>query len=741
MKTIARIFLAVILVQQCGFAISKENNKLLSSQQKDKKRSTLPINVNNNFIYQFPTEKRTLINAYDSLAFPKQDQNGSKQFHVSIEKRKSAISSKIQHEITHRKLKTTRRNPQNTQRSLLEKNAFLKKLSKLKSHNYAARNLINLFNRQILGSAETNGISRETSKELNRNNIKSKRSVKILAYDRKFKFESPPTQLNESKLENNLSSKISFKPPLQVVFYYNMFKPREVKENFALSNGAELQIKNTFLPPTILTTLHKALLVHPFKIWKLEHKFSSMKDIRVHENKLHEVIQNPWNQRLQHKLYKVLRGEDVYLDVFGGSNTVGAGPKKDEGDIEGRFSKVITHWWNKTITPITGSNLKLREIAMGGTSSEFFQFCFGSYIHEKLDLVFIEMAVNDMRELPSNANRSLPLEQLTRQLLAYPTEPALVYINLFEGLYCNEGCTNIEDYGQNLLTDTYNITSLKWRNAVCFGNARNKLKSPCELICSDKLHINQLGHAHISLMVINLFRKIVLDHISSVITNSRVTNWKKPTRVSGVNESMRVHRGITFSTRNQFLRGLLRHKIALPRPLFIGKTTKIISEPLCWTNLTPNYHRINDVKNNLNVVRTKNKGFYLENAKIGGKCNKPPCRVDAYRSWTGKTVGANITFSFTVLGGNSSTSAGGIQTRSVAVAIRTCWNCGAADMWLDSCYKSKKIFSAKLHYGRTTTKIVALHVEPGNHTLNVEVVREGKVSIVAIMVGPSDGPY
>jgi hypothetical protein len=60
---------------------------------------------------------------------------------------------------------------------------------------------------------------------------------------------------------------------------------------------------------------------------------------------------------------------------------------------------------------------------------------------------------------------------------------------------------------------------------------------------------------------------------------------------------------------------------------------------------------------------------------------------------------------------------------------------------LDSDYKSKKIFSAKLHYGRTTTKIVALHVEPGNHTLNVEIVREGEVSIVAIMVGPSDGPY
>jgi hypothetical protein len=62
-------------------------------------------------------------------------------------------------------------------------------------------------------------------------------------------------------------------------------------------------------------------------------------------------------------------------------------------------------------------------------------------------------------------------------------------------------------------------------------------------------------------------------------------------------------------------------------------------------------------------------------------------------------------------------------------------------MWLDSDYKSKKCINTKFHYKRTSTEIVALHVEPGNHSLNVEIVREGKVSIVAIMVGPSDGPY
>ena len=77
----------------------------------------------------------------------------------------------------------------------------------------------------------------------------------------------------------------------------------------------------------------------------------------------------------------------------------------------------------------------------------------------------------------------------------------------------------------------------------------------------------------------------------------------------------------------------------------------------------------------------------------------------------------------------------------MAVGIRTCWNCGAADMWLDSDYEYKKFVNTKLHHERTSMTILAVNVEPGGHTVNVEIVKAGKVPIVAIAVGPSDGPY
>ena len=121
------------------------------------------------------------------------------------------------------------------------------------------------------------------------------------------------------------------------------------------------------------------------------------------------------------------------------------------------------------------------------------------------------------------------------------------------------------------------------------------------------------------------------------------------------------------------------------------------------------------------------------------ECKKPPCRTDAYTSWTGETLGARITFVFTISRVNTSNAMK--KTRSVAIAIRTSGAGGAAYMWLDGDSKKRIFVNTKLRYGRTSVVIIALHVAQGHHNLNVEIVKQGEVSIVALIVGPKDGPY
>ena len=464
-----------------------------------------------------------------------------------------------------------------------------------------------------------------------------------------------------------------------------------------------------FLNETELVSLREALLVHPFSTWKFKDRFNSMADLGVHEALLQDVVKNKWNTRLKHKLFKALRGENIHLAVIGGSNTAGGGIQKDEGRTDGLFFRVILDWWQKTITPITGSHLKTRQIAMGGTSSDFFQYCHRSYVQKDVDLVLLEMSVNDLHELPYHVNLSLPIEQLTRQLLEYPTEPALLYVNLLSGRSYYQGCTNLEDFGQQLLSNMYEITTFNWRDAVCpviDGKYRIPLKG-CSVVCKDGHHINQLGHAHISLMVINLFRDLLLDNIGHV---------------------------------DELSEQVFHDEVVLPKPVFIAEQSKIITDPICWTTVTPNFKK-KIITNSMEVGVMENYGFdFIHDRAIGGGyCfTENACRADAYSGWTGRDVGASLTLSFTVppLGHKRR-----IQSRSVVFATRTCWKCGVAEVWLDDDVVNRRHVRAQSQYSQTLLAIVSLRVNPGDHTMSVKVVHPGSVTVVGVMLGPPDGPY
>ena len=594
---------------------------------------------------------------------------------------------------------------------------FLNKSAKSpKSVNFAVHNL---FNKRILrgNENETNTI---TCGEIE--NAKG-RSSESPSCNKRSKRNVANTKLYDAILphERRIRSKSKiFLPTLQNALLHPVNKSFQHNEKIKQEDEIDPQVKMNLLPIRNLNALRNALLIHPFETWSLKHKFASMKDIRIHEEKLQAVIKNPRNLRLKQKLFKVLQGMDVYLDVFGGSHTAGGGIEKDEGGIGGVYHRVITDWWGKTITPVTGSELKTRGIGITGTTSDFFQYCFRSYIHKQLDLVFLESAVNDMRK----PVRIMPQEQLTRQLLSYPTEPALVYVNFFDGATCNNTCSNLEVVGQTILTDIYNITTLSWREAVCLKKAGSHL-NPCDLVCTDGMHNNQIGHAHISLMVINLFRKILQESLSSLTKNVNVP-VSRETNATRDLVSHAVPRTIS------------RQHSQLPPPVFVDRG-HLNTDPLCWTTVTPNFKK-HVVNNSLDVVATKTEGFVRIDYTVSKskKLSKKNCRLDGYSSWTGKTVGAYTELSFEV---PALVSREGTNDRSVVIAIRSCWNCGTADVWVDNNYNEKRRIRLEDRLARTYVRIIAFRVKPGEHTLNTKVVKKGMVSLVALMLGPPDGAF
>ena len=482
----------------------------------------------------------------------------------------------------------------------------------------------------------------------------------------------------------------------------------EYFEDIALNEASPPRqiFSNALLSDETLTTLANALLVHPFTTWNLKHRFNSPQALGIDESSLSNFVDYPRNERLVRKLYKVLEGEDIFLTVIGGSNAGGAGVQEDEGSAQWVFPRVLRDWWGKVITPVTGSVFHLNLVSIGGTASDFYQYCHQVYLENRLDLVILESSVNDLNvKPPKKVEFSLALEQLTRQLLSYVTQPALIYVMLYPGRTHDFGCKNLYDYGQKEVAEAYKITSIRWRDLVCpltVENVRQAL-ADMEVLCKDRSHVNLLGHAQVSLMLINTIRETILDIISK----------RKPLRILPAE--------------------------TLPTPVYIKTPEKMISHPLCWTTITPNYQNTS-IKVDLSITVVQNIAFeYLQLHRMGYPCHPPRvCRADAYAGWVGRTVGATLIISFVV---PPREPGAGFKTRSVVFATRTCDYCGNAKVWIDNDFENGKLVEAKRPMVQTSVNVIALHVKPGVHTLTIRVVEPANVTLAGLMLGPGDGPY
>ena len=66
-----------------------------------------------------------------------------------------------------------------------------------------------------------------------------------------------------------------------------------------------------------------------------------------------------------------LNGEDVNVAIMGGSISAGGGLTLDKEDLRGIYYRVFSDWWRKTIEPITGSVLRLHNLAIEELAATF----------------------------------------------------------------------------------------------------------------------------------------------------------------------------------------------------------------------------------------------------------------------------------------------------------------------------------------------------------------------------------
>ena len=477
-------------------------------------------------------------------------------------------------------------------------------------------------------------------------------------------------------------------------------------EEQVLSLTDEQYKRNSLLNnPVQLNELQRSVQRNIFEMWYYKDKFKSLQDILLTPELLDNaaIERETTKERLQNIMTKALLGQDIGVTVMGGSISAGGGLMNDYSDLNGIYYRAFIDWWQKAIEPFTGSKIMLRNLAVGGTSSNFYSYCYKTLLkpQDSMDIVFLEFSVNDMAFRDSSLPMALSLEQLTRSVLSEPNSPAVIFVNFIRGELGVAQCDNLENHGQTMLAWHYGITSVGLRNSLC-PNPGN-IKTPA-MFSSDGNHASIIGHAQIALMIIDTAR----NALPGAIDSSQLGGlFREPSR-------------------------------QLPRHAFysMGKDNSG-TKPLCFTLLTPD---INDKYFNpsLNVKETKNIGFkevqdetIVFHKRVQGHDLVAPSRSDGFGGWQAEKENSTLKLQICfpqgdILGFN--------VTRSVVAVFRTNGFGGKARIWLDD-RKPGIVIDTYSIFGHTRLATVANHVTSGCHSLNVNTLNAGKFTLCGVLAG------
>ena len=456
----------------------------------------------------------------------------------------------------------------------------------------------------------------------------------------------------------------------------------------------------------VQTELYAELEKDPFQQWNYRSRWREMSDLKLNGELMSKAIQPGNPVRLKNVLIKAVKGQQINVAVIGGSNSAGGKLGTDEKSLDGLFFKVFADWWNKTIGKVTKSFMKSYEVTIGGTGSYFFAFCYKTFIPENqtIDLAFIDASINfNMR------GKAEAFEQLTRQVLLYPSVPAILYVNLVSGLgvdpntkkVVNPRCINLENFGQTKVARHYGITSFSLKEVLCRKEDDKWTVVVTNMAGSDGRHIGIKAHALISMLMIDYIRE-VFDQVLNDLSNGNITY----------------------------------HFAPLPELLLLKRDTEVLKQPLCWTRMTPNIFK--DLhRPNIQIQITQKDGFspygsFRDERSSDGNTNTD-LRTDAQGGWGTWRRYSSIKFRFYVPSVSSS-----YNTRSVIILTRTSGNGGKAEVRLDE-EKNKTIYiNTKSIYGQTRLDTVATRVKPGYHTITVRTVCKGNFLVSGVVVGPPD---
>ena len=476
----------------------------------------------------------------------------------------------------------------------------------------------------------------------------------------------------------------------------------------------------------------------PFEMTFIKNRFQSEEDQFMFsfggDNASGVVERKNTTSRLKNVILRAMSGQNISIAILGGSISAGGGLRLDKEGFRGLYYLVFADWWQQTVQPFTGSNVILHNLAVGGTSSNFFAFCYKALINPvtDVDIALLDFAVNDyMLFKDSKSPIALSLEQLTREILNDKNSPALIFVNFVRGVSKIPVCNNLENHGQTAVAENYGITSASLRNFFCSGHP-SKPEMFKKMFASDGTHASVLAHSRVALMIINYVRQTMLRVLDRLDIPGELRTLVSPSLHS--NDSALSSSPQSFHT-------------DLPEALFEENRAEFHDNPLCYTQITPDGTKNESIHQTLLVKEIGNFGFHFmpkqyikQPGETGNRDSSQysvdplKSRSDAYGGWKAQASNSMLELAILI---PLTLKDKQILTRNIAIAVRTHSNGGTARVWLDEYEEKGVLINTRSPFGQTRLQTIAHHVTPGRHVLSVRTETPGIFILSGIMTGPT----
>ena len=275
----------------------------------------------------------------------------------------------------------------------------------------------------------------------------------------------------------------------------------------SLTSSSNLSECKSLKHQMLMNNLQKNVL----ETWDYKDFLKSSRDLLLDQGFINRAkVTVGTGRRLRHLFAKAIDGDNIHVAVI--TNSISPVFLQDVSSRKWIYPNALKEWWGKTITPVTGSQILLKDVSVANVGADYFARCLSAHLPEvgEYNLILYEVSGNEYKSSATlKPVDALSLEQFLRTALQYKSNPEVLILNFLNGdhLGKNSYCKELDEEREAEMVSHYDCTALSWSKSICpYLKDDEEGFSFSYLFTRDRVHPSVIGHAQMAYILIDYIR-------------------------------------------------------------------------------------------------------------------------------------------------------------------------------------------------------------------------------------------